>query len=147
MSKVLAFKAAARWDGPELSILLERQPWLAKATDQLGYTLLHRVAITEARKLDCPAEDAVAVATLLLAVGADLEAVRMIPDDGEPFPATPLWCATAWGRNLPLVKDFLRRGAKADWCLWAAVHNADLSLLSTLIGIHPVSAAAQVSGL
>jgi ankyrin repeat protein len=137
MSKVQAFKAAARWDVAELSSLLHRQPELAKATDALGYGLLHRVALAEPRKLGRPAEDAVAAADLLLRAGADLEAVRLIPDDGELFPATPLWCATAWGRNRPLVEDLLRRGAKADWCLWAAVSGSDLALLSTLLGAKP----------
>lgn len=36
MSKLQAFKAAARWDVAELSILLHRQPELTKATDHLG---------------------------------------------------------------------------------------------------------------
>lgn len=136
-SKAAAFKAAARWDMAELAVLLERQPSLARAIDHLGYTLLHRVALAEARKLGRPPEDAVAVAGMILAAGADLEAVRMIRDDGEVFPATAVWCATAWGRNPPLVMDFLRRGARADWCLWAAVSSSDFPLLSMLLGAKP----------
>jgi ankyrin repeat protein len=138
MGAASAFQLAARWNLGELTILLEREPLLAQASDKLGYTLLHRVALAKTRKLGRPAEDAVAVANLLLAAGADLEAVRLIPDDGELFPATPLWCATAWGRNLPLVENFLRRGAKADWCLWAAVSSSDLPLLAMLLGVKPV---------
>jgi ankyrin repeat protein len=132
-----AFKAAATWDLAGLAALLAGQPDLARAKDRIGYTLLHRAAMAQPVKLGRLPEDGVAVASVLLDAGAGLEAVRPIPDDGEIFAATPLWCATAFRRNRPLARDFLRRGAKADACLWAAVFGGDADLLSALLGVRP----------
>jgi ankyrin repeat protein len=44
----------------------------------------------------------------------------MDEDEGD-FRATPLWCAVAWGENLPLLRFLLTGGADPSYSLWAVV--------------------------
>jgi ankyrin repeat protein len=46
--------------------------------------------------------------------------------------ATPLWHAIAFGRNLPLVKFLLSRGADPNYCLFAAAYNDDAAAIRLL---------------
>jgi catechol 2,3-dioxygenase-like lactoylglutathione lyase family enzyme len=135
--KAAAFKAAAAWDLPALEAAVRAEPGLVRQVDKAGYTLLHRTALANAGKLGRPPENALALADFLLGQGADLEAVKTISDDGELFPATPVWCAASWGANLPLVTDLIRRGAKTDNCLFAAVYGKDIGILAQVLTAKP----------
>lgn len=131
------FEAAEKWDGTALNSLLKQKPQLAKARDRLGRTPLHRLAGANPADLRKEPKDALPIAKALLQTGAELEAVREIGEKGDIFPATPLWYAVARGRNLPLAKFMLARGAKSDWCLWAVVWNEDIPLLDALLKTKP----------
>jgi hypothetical protein len=73
----------------------------------------------------------------LLAAGADLEAaVPMDPDEGD-FRATPLWYAVSRGRNLPLARFLLRRGADASYSLWTVVFQDDAVACRELLKARP----------
>ena len=47
--------------------------------------------------------------------------------------ATPVWYAIARGRNLPLAKHLLGRGADPNHCLWAAGFNDDIAAIRLLL--------------
>jgi ankyrin repeat protein len=59
-------------------------------------------------------------------IGADVNAIHEIPDDGEIFPATALWHALVWGRNRPLGAHLLARGSDPNRCLFGLAWNDDL---------------------
>jgi ankyrin repeat protein len=48
-----------------------------------------------------------------------------------------VWCAASWGANLPLVTDLVRRGAKTDNCLFAAVYGKDIRILEQVLRAKP----------
>jgi len=133
MSKTALFKAVKQWDAAETRRLLSEQPTLVKAVDNSGRTALHLCA---GRPLqERPGESAASLATarVLLDAGAELDAVQPIPDDGEIFPATPLWYAVARGRNPQLVKLLLKLGATPDHSLWATAWSNDAELARLLL--------------
>ena len=133
MSKTALFKAAAAWDAPEVARLLSDDPSLSHSRDAKGRTALH---ICARRRWDGKVptgNSSIATARALLRAGVELNAVYEIPDDGDLFPATALWCAVAWGRNVPLVRDLLKRGANPDHCLAAVVWANDAPLARLLL--------------
>lgn len=133
MSKTALFDAAKRWDAAQVARLATDSPDLVKATDPRGRTALHLCAGRAVESANDPAKAAIATATALLEAGADLDAVQEIADDGEIFPATPLWYAVARGKNLPLVKALLKAGANPDHCLWAAAWANDAAMIKALL--------------
>jgi hypothetical protein len=64
----------------------------------------------------------------LLRLGADLN--DYVPLEEGRFKATPIWYAVAHGDNLPLVKMLLKRGARADNCLYAVVWNDNAHVMA-----------------
>ena len=119
------FEAAKTWDLERLEALADQAPTRTQQVDRSGRTPLHCAAARDLRRTtDGPAQS-IAVADWLLDHGADIDAVRPIPDDGEVFPARPVWHAYARGHNLPLVKHLLELGANPDSCLWAVAWNDD----------------------
>lgn len=133
MSKTALFEAAKCWDAAKVTQLVGESPNLVKATDARGRTALHLCAARPPKSKDDPAKDSITTAAVLLRAGADVNAIHGIPDDGEIFPATPLWYAVARGKNLPLVKALLKAGADPDHCLWAAVWANDARMLQVLL--------------
>ena len=132
MSKTALFKACKAWDDKAAGMILAADPALIHALDAKGRTALHLCAgvpLTAERS----AEAAVATAKVLLSAGAEINAIQEIPDDGEIFPATPLWYAVSWGKNLPLAAHLLAAGADPDNCLFAVVWSGDLDLLRLLL--------------
>lgn len=95
-----------------MALVSERS--LANYNDKIGKTPLHHCAEIDAKKFRLNVNDSVKTARALLSAGADVNAVRVIIDDGEEFYATPLWYAVAWGKNYDLAHLFLESGARAD---------------------------------
>jgi uncharacterized protein len=60
-----------------------------------------------------------------------------VPLEEGRFKATPIWYAIAHGDNLPLVKMLLKRGARADNCLYAAVWNDNADVLREILKTNP----------
>lgn len=133
MSKTALFNAAKAWDAPTVAALLTTDPGLIQARDPKGRSALHVCARRQWDGKPASARASIATARALIAVGADINVIHEIPDDGEIFRATPLWCAVAWGRNASLVKMLLAAGANPDGCLWAVVWSGDLSLARMLL--------------
>lgn len=126
-------KAAKSWDGQTLARLLDADPAWSRRADRSGRTGLHYVAARDVRRIDDPPAKAIELADLLLHHGADIDAVQEIPDDGEIFPARPVWHAYARGHNRPLVRYLLAEGAVPDGCLWATAWNDDAEMTGLLL--------------
>lgn len=124
VSKTRFFELARECSAREIAAALRAQPELAALRDN-GRTALHvcarRAASTAAGKR------ALATAKALVAAGADIDAVHEIHDDGDLFPATPLWHALVWGRNRALGAYLLARGADPNHCLHGLVYADDLA--------------------
>jgi len=133
MSKTALFSAVKQWDVAETRRLLAAQPDLVQAKDANGRTALHLCAGRPLPEHESEASASVATARTLLDAGAELDAVQPIPDDGEIFPATPLWYAVARGRNPDLVRFLLGNGANPDYCLWATAWANDVALTRLLL--------------
>ena len=118
-------KAAKAWDVAAVGGLLDENPDWSTYTDRGGRTALHYTAARDTRKTQDAPERAVELADMLVARGADIDAVHEIPDDDETFPARPVWYAYARGANMPLVRHLLARGANPNSCLWATAWNDD----------------------
>lgn len=127
------FEAAKRWDAAKVAQLAREAPDLVKATDARGRSALHLCAGQPVKDPSDPAAASIATALALIRAGANVNAVHEIPDDGDVFPATPLWYAVARGTNLPLVNALLRAGANPDHCLWAVVWANDPRLMKVLL--------------
>jgi ankyrin repeat protein len=133
MSKTALFNAAKGWDAAAVAALLEQTPPLIAARDGSGRSALHVCARRQWDGKPATARAAIATARALIKAGEDVNVIHPIPDDGEVFPATPLWCAVAWGRNPPLVKALLKEGANPDHCLAAVVWANDVPLARVLL--------------
>lgn len=131
------FEAAASWNATEVARLAAADRALVTATDPRGRTPLHLACAVDLGGSNKDARAAIATVDALLKAGADLETVNPIKDGDDVFPATPLWYAVARGVNLPLVKHLLKRGARADQCLWAVVWRDDAEMLKALLASRP----------
>jgi len=69
-------------------------------------------------------------AAVLLDAGFDVNAPAFREGD---WLATPLWYAIARGRNVPLARFLLKRGADPNHCLWAAAFNDDVPAVRLLV--------------
>jgi hypothetical protein len=124
-SKTAFWDAVKKHRASEVAAALKARPDFASLMDGNGRTPLHACAH---QRVSTPAQARAAVATAraLVSAGADVHAIHAIPDDGEIFPATALWHALAWGRNLPLVRYFLKLKADPNHCMFALVWAADV---------------------
>ena len=135
-SKTGLFEAAKKWDSTAVQALLKAAPKLIEASDPKGRRALHLACAVKPGGAALGEPGGIKTVTALLA-GADLEgAVPMDEDEGD-FRATPLWYALARGRNLPLVRFLLKRGADASYPLWAAVWFDDDVLCRALLKTRP----------
>jgi ankyrin repeat protein len=133
VSRTALFNAAKAWDAEKVTALLKAEPELIRSRDARGRSALHICALSRWDGKSPSAHASIATARALIAAGEDVNVVHEIPDDGEMFPATPLWYALAWGRNLPLTKALLESGARPDWCLWTVVWSDEVIPLRLLL--------------
>ena len=127
-SRTKLLEAVRNLRASDVAALLRESPDLLAWRDQRGRNLLHACCGVDVRER--APRDAVRTADVLLAAGLDL--------NGEAFRegswrATPLWYAIARGRNLPLAKHLLGRGADPNHCLWAAGFNDDVAAIRLLL--------------
>jgi ankyrin repeat protein len=146
VSRTALFNAARAWDAGKVTELLKKNPELIRTRDARGRSALHLCALRRWDGKSPSAHAAVATARALIAAGEDINVVHEIPDEGEIFPATPLWCAVAWGRNLPLTKMLLESGANPDWCLWAVVWSDEVIPLRMLLAAGSRSTTPAANG-
>ena len=134
-SKTALFKAAKSWDVKSLTALLSSAPDLIDATDPRGRKALHLACAVKPGTLGTKEPNGIRTVSALLRRPADLyDYVRL--EEGA-FKATPIWWAVAHGDNLPLVKMLLKRGARADNCLFAVVWNDNAAILREILKTGP----------
>ncbi len=136
-SKTALFEAARRWDADGVKAMLKAAPALVAATDPKGRMTLHLACAVTPGSKGLGEPDGIKTATALLAAGADLEAAVPMDEDEGDFRATPLWYALSRGRNLPLARFLLKRGADASSSLWTVVFQDDAVACRELLKAKP----------
>lgn len=114
MDKRTFITSVRNWEAEAVKSALAREATLALYVDQTGKTPLHHCAGINPLEAKLSPHNAVKTARALIDAGADVNAVRIIIDDGQEFAATPLWYAVAWGKNVELVQFLLEHGAHPD---------------------------------
>lgn len=132
MDKKAFIKHVRNWDASAVEKALKEDPQLSTFVDTNGKTTLHHMAGINPKKAKLEVSDSIKTAKALISSGADVNATRIIIDEGEEFRATALWYAAAWGENFDLVKFFLKNGSDPNQCMWAAAWNKDLKLAKLL---------------
>ena len=118
------------WQWREVRESLEQNPALRALRDPKGRSWLHLCAAVDPKVRGLRPVDSVRTADVLLDAGLGLdEAAFRVAD----WKATPLWHAVAWGRNRPLVRHLLARGADPEHGLWAAAYNDDTVTIALLV--------------
>ena len=133
MDKKKFIKHVRSWDADVVKAALEQDPALANFSDQNGKTSLHHCAEINPAKYRLDVRDSVKTARALIAAGADVNALRIIIDEGEEFHARPLWYAIAWGKNFEVARLLLKNGADTDRWLRTAVWDEDLKMSELLL--------------
>ncbi len=119
------FDAARSCDMAVLQRALLENPDFVALVDDRRRTALHVCARTPANGAGAAAA-ALSAAKLLVKAGSDVNAVQPIEDDGEIFPARPLWYALVWGKNRALGSWLLTGGADPNDCLFGLAYADDL---------------------
>ena len=133
MDKKAFLKNVRTWKSDVVKAALAKDPGLATYIDPTGKAPLHHCAATNAAKSGLKTKDSIKTARSLLEAGADVNAIRVIIDDGEEFHASPLWYAIAWGKNAKLGRFLLENGSKPHNCMWAATWDQDLETTGLLL--------------
>jgi ankyrin repeat protein len=117
-------------DAKQVAAALAESPKLLAVRDKRGRNWLHICCGVDPKTRKRKPADAVKTARVLLEAGLDLgqEAFR----EGD-WQATPVWYAIGRGRNLPLAKFLLERGADPNHSLWAAAFRDDVAALKLLV--------------
>ena len=128
MSKTRLIEAVKNLDLAETKKILAAKPELEKVSNDQGRNLLHIACSVDCEDIGKPKAAAVKMVTFLLDRGFDIEQEGGAGSDL----CKPIWFATAKGRNKPLVKLLLDRGAKPTG-LYAAGWWEDVDILNMLI--------------
>jgi len=134
-SKTALFKAAKTWDVKALETLLAEAPHLIDATDPRGRKAIHIACAVKPGTPGTKEPNGIRTVSALLRRPGDLH--DHVGLEEGAFKATPVWWAVAHGDNLPLVKMLLKRGARADNCLWAVVWNDNADVLREILKTKP----------
>jgi hypothetical protein len=136
-SKTALFQAASRWDAAAIKALLEAAPALVTATDPRGRMAVHLACSVPPGGKGLGEPNGIKTVTALLAAGTPLEAAVPMSEEEGDFRANPLWYAVSRGRNPPLVKFLLKRGADAAYSLWSVVWRDDDVMCRELLKTKP----------
>jgi ankyrin repeat protein len=128
MSKTRLIEAVKALDLRETKRILEAKPELEKVWNEQGRNLLHIACSVDCDDIGKPKSAAVKMVTFLLDRGFDIE------QEGGAGPdlCKPIWFAVCRGRNKPLVKSMIDRGAKPTG-LYAAGWWEDIDILKLLV--------------
>ena len=129
-SRTKPVEAVRELRAADVATALRESPGLLGWRDERGRNLLHVCCGVNVHDRGRMPRDAIRTAGVLLAAGLDLD--REAFREGS-WRATPLWYAIARGRNLPLAKHLLGRGADPNHCLWAAGFNDDIAAIRLLL--------------
>ena len=115
-------------DLKETRRILEAKPELEQVWNDQGRNLLHVACSVDCDDIGKPKSAAVKMVAFLLDRGFDIEA----EGGAGPDLCKPIWFATAKGRNRPVVKLLIERGARPNG-LYAAGWWEDIDILNLLI--------------
>lgn len=107
---------------------LAEHPTLVAHRDKRGRNWLHICCATALDGRD--PEPSVRTADVLLNHGIDLHVHAFTEGSWQ---ATPVWFCVSFGRNLRLAEHLLKRGASAQYSLYAAAHNRDREAIRLLV--------------
>lgn len=128
VSKTRMLELVKDFRAAEVDAGLKENPALKAWRDERGRNLLH---ICCGRKLTKGREkDSIETAQVLLKHGFDMNAVAFTEGNWQ---ATPVWYATGYGENKPLLEFLLKRGANPNNALWAASFRNDLEAIRLLV--------------
>lgn len=119
---------AFRWQAVDAG--LGESPQLLPVRDRRGRTWLHQCCMVNPAAKGLDPQDGVHTANVLLKHGLDLNDAAFTEGSWK---ATPLWCAIAFGQNLPLAGHLLELGCDPNHSLFAAVWNKDLTAIDLLM--------------
>ena len=128
MSKSRLFEAVKQLDLPESRAILDARPELLAIWNEQGRNLLHLACSVDCKKAKKPEAAAARFVAFLLDRGLDIEEEGGAGADL----CTPIWFATARGRNAAVVKLLIKRGAQPTG-LYAAGWWQDIHILKILI--------------
>jgi uncharacterized protein len=128
MSKTRLFEAVKALDLNGVKRILEAKPELEQVWNDQGRNLLHLACSVDCEALGKPESAAAKMVSYLLDRGFDVDEQGGAGSDL----CTPIWFATAKGRNHAVVKLLLKRGARPE-ALYAAGWWEDIPILNTLI--------------
>jgi len=128
MSKTRLIEAVKALDLKETKRILAAKPELEKVWNDQGRNLLHIACSVDCEDIGKPKSAAVKMVTFFLDRGFDIEQEGGAGSDL----CKPIWFATAKGRNKPLVKLLIDRGATPTG-LYAAGWWEDIDILNMLI--------------
>jgi ankyrin repeat protein len=109
-----------------VTALLDKDPKWATWHEPSGKNALHYLCAIRVEPSSANADTSLDILKLLLERGAGIDSVHQVPDEGDLFPATPLWYAYARGRNERLVAYLLEAGADPEGCMFAIAWNDDV---------------------
>lgn len=132
MDKRTFIRSVRNWESDTVKSVLAKDSSLSMYKDQNGKAALHHCAETNAQKTGLSVADSIKTARALISAGADVNALRIIMDEGEEFHARPLWYAVAWGKNFELARFLLGKGADPNDCMFAAVWDENLRIAKLL---------------
>jgi uncharacterized protein len=133
LDKRAFIKRVRSWESASVKLALRQEPSFATYKDQIGKTPLHHCAEINPQKFGLKVADSLKTARALLAAGADVNAIRVIIDDGEEFYASPLWYAVAWGKNPDLAHLLLENKARPDHnAVGSAIWDQDFRMAALL---------------
>jgi ankyrin repeat protein len=120
-------RALKALDATAVTSLLDKDPKWLTWREASGRNALHYLGAVVVGDDASKAAASVAIASLLLDRGMDIDSVHEIPDEGAVFSATPIWHAYARGRNQALYTFLLERGASPQDCMFAIAWNDDVA--------------------
>ncbi len=117
-------KAVTSLDAERVDELITHKPSWLNWSERSGKNALHYLCGTKVDGAD--SKTSLKILKLLLDMGMDINSVHLVEDGKCDFPATPLWYAYTKGRNEPLYRYLLERGADPDNCWWAIAWYDDV---------------------
>ncbi|HEX8031239.1 MAG TPA: ankyrin repeat domain-containing protein [Vicinamibacterales bacterium] len=128
MSKTRIIAAVKNLDLKAVKQTSASKPALLRVWDDRGRNLLHLACSVDCDGIGQPESAAVKMVTFLLDSGLDIE------EDGGAGTdlCKPIWFAVCRGRNAPLVKYMIKRGAEPTG-LYAAGWWEDINILNMLV--------------
>ena len=127
-SKTSLLGAVRAFDWKAVDQDLQERPDLLGHREERGKNWLHVLCSTKLKGRKPAAS--IKTADVLLEHGIDLHAHAFTEGTWK---ATPVWWCVSWGRNLALAAHLLKRGATADYSLFAACWNDDVAALDLLL--------------